>query len=61
MIATRDAQSLQDSLKANAPSPIHYNSPKPEAALEEDKIIERLPLKISADSISVIPADRIFE
>ena len=57
---TPEAEDMKRRLVNNEPSPMSYNSPKPEALLEEDAIIEVLPLGFSADSVEVVPAEEIF-
>jgi zinc protease len=57
---TPDGADLKRRLLANEPSPMSYNSPKPDSILAEDAIIEVLPLRFSADSIQVRPADSVF-
>jgi hypothetical protein len=60
-IVTQGAASFQEALVANTPSPIQYESPKPEPILEEDKQIMVFPLSIEKDKITIIPAEKIFE
>ncbi len=48
---------LRDDILSNKPSPIEYNTPKPDDILAEDKKIEQLPLTLKAD---LIPAGRAF-
>ncbi len=57
---TPDAADLKRRLVNDEPSPMSYNSPKPEELLAEDKVIEVLPLGFSADSIRVVPAESVF-
>lgn len=57
---TPDAADLRQRLLDNTPSPMTYNSPKPEALLAEDAVIEVLPLDFSADDIRVQPAEAVF-
>ncbi len=57
---TPDAADLKQRLVENQPSPMSYNSPKPDELLAEDKVIEVLPLGFRADSIEVVPADSVF-
>src|SRR5919205_3747066 len=40
VVVTKDAEALRDAIVQGAPSPIKYNSPKPQEILEEDKVIE---------------------
>ncbi|HEY4491177.1 MAG TPA: pitrilysin family protein, partial [Acidobacteriota bacterium] len=60
-IVTQDSQSFRKDLVANVPSPIKYETPKPEAILQEDKIIQDYPLNVSDSNVTIIPADQIFE
>lgn len=58
---TQDAEGFKQAIAANAPSPIRYDSPKPQQLLDEDKKIEAYPLKFKAENIAIIPADKAFE
>jgi zinc protease len=58
---TKDADGFRKSLVENSPSPITYDSPKPEAILEEDKMILKYPLAIEEKKVRIIPAEKIFE
>jgi zinc protease len=60
-VVTEDAEGFKKALIEDAPSPIKYDSPKPKEILEEDKLIMNFPLKIPAENIMIIPADKIFE
>jgi zinc protease len=55
----KDATQLRDALKSDAPSPVQYNSPKPQEVLDEDKIVERLPLRL--EDIKIVPVTTVFE
>jgi len=56
-----DAAGLAEAIAADAPSPMSYNSEKPEALLAEDALIETLPLGIGAQDIRIIDAGEVFE
>lgn len=60
VFVTPDGADLKRRLVGNEPSPMTYNSPKPEALLAEDAVIEALPLKFTADSVRVVPAESVF-
>jgi len=60
-IVTEDAEGLKKALVENTPSPIQYDSPKPENILEEDQSIMNYPLPIKEENVTIIPADKIFE
>jgi zinc protease len=57
---TPDAADLRRRLLGNEPSPMSYNSPKPDALLEEDAIIEVLPLGFTPETVEVRAADSVF-
>lgn len=59
-IITQDAAALADALAADAPSPITYTSPKPDAILEEDKAIATFPLSIKREHIRIVPVTELF-
>jgi zinc protease len=58
---SRDGEALRRQLASDEPSPMKYNSPKPAAILEEDKVVEKWPLNLTADSITVVRADKVFQ
>ncbi len=60
VFVTPDAEALKAALVADAPSPISYATPKPEALLAEDRQISAWPLKIPAENIKIIPVDELF-
>ena len=57
---TPDAAQLRQRLIEDTPSPMTYNSPKPEALLAEDAVIEVLPLDFAADAVRIQPAETVF-
>jgi zinc protease len=60
-IVTGTAEALRDTLVADAPSPISYDSPKPQTLLDEDTAIASFPLDIGTGSVKIVPVDAIFE
>lgn len=60
-IIAQDAEKLKDALVSNAESPMTYNSPKPEALLAEDKIVQKWPLALKPESVRIVPIDTVFE
>ncbi len=58
---SKNAEELKQQLASDDPSPMTYNSPKPEAVTELDKIVEKWPLKLEADQIQIVPAAQVFE
>jgi zinc protease len=61
VIVTKDAESLKRALVADAPSPITYPAPKPEAVLNEDVEIARFPLHIKPENVRIVPVQELFE
>jgi len=59
VLVTDDAESLKAAIEADEPSPITYESEKPEAILETDKSIRKLPVKPTA--FEIVPVDEMFE
>ena len=57
----KNAEELKAKLTSGAPSPISYNSEKPPDILEEDKAVEKFPLHLEADDVTVVPVDKVFE
>ncbi len=57
---TKDAAAFADALVADAPSPITYASPKPEAVLTADQAISTFPLKIRREDVTVVPVAELF-
>jgi zinc protease len=61
VIVTKDAEALRDAIVKGTPSPIKYNSPKPEDIMAEDKIIETYKVPVRPDQIVVVPVERVFQ
>jgi len=60
-MVTAHAQDIKDALVSDAPTPIDYGQiEKPAAILEEDKEIERYPLRIRAAAVKIVPVDNMF-
>jgi zinc protease len=57
---SRDAEDLRSRLVADQASPMTYDADLPAEVLEEDKLIDNLPLGFSADKVSVVSADEVF-
>ena len=52
VFVTGDAKDLKKRLVSNQPSPLQYNSPKPELA-EEDAVIQKLKINFTADGVEI--------
>ncbi len=61
VIVTKNAQVFRDAVVTNQPSPIAYNSPKPAALMEEDKVIQAYRMNVRAEDVVVVPVGRVFE
>jgi zinc protease len=60
VFVAKDAAGLAAALAASTPSPIEYNTPKPELA-EEDAVIASWPLGLGPETVRVVPATSLFE
>ena len=60
VFVTRDAADLRQRLVEDAPSPIEYESEKPDELLQEDREIATLPLNFEADMVRILPASEAF-
>ena len=58
---SKDGEALKKSLASDDPSPMTYNSPKPEAITEVDKVIEKWPLNLRESDIKVVPVSDVFQ
>lgn len=57
----KDTDAIAAALTSGDATPIHYNSPKPQAVLDEDKTVERWPLGLRKEDVTVVPVDNVFE
>jgi zinc protease len=57
---TQDADTLQDALVSDAFSPIKYDGQKPQALLDEDRIVGALKLGIPAGHVTITPVTEVF-
>lgn len=60
-VVSRDGEALKRQLASEDPSPMTYNSPKPAAIAEEDKIVEKWPLHLRSGDITVTPVGEVFQ
>jgi zinc protease len=58
---TGDAANLRAVLASDAPTPITYPTPKPDAILAEDRTIAAWPLALRAERIAIVPVAQAFE
>ena len=57
----KDTDAIRTALTSDAATPVQYNSPKPQDVLDEDKIVERWPLGLRKEDVTVVPVDTVFE
>jgi zinc protease len=61
VFVARDAGELERRLVEDAPSPVTYDSEKPDALLEEDKAIQAFPLGFESGAVRIVPAKDVFQ
>lgn len=61
VLVTKDAAALRDALLKNEASPMTYNSPKPPEILAEDKVIEKFPIPVKAEAVTIRPVAEVFQ
>ena len=57
----KDGEALKNELTGDEASPMTYNAPKPAEITEEDKIVEKFPLHLRPEDVSVVPVGQVFE
>ena len=60
-IVGQDSQSLRNRLVGEEPSPITYNSPKPQELLDEDKVVASWRIGVKEDQVTIVPVEKVFE
>ncbi|HKP73109.1 MAG TPA: pitrilysin family protein [Pyrinomonadaceae bacterium] len=61
VVITKDAEALRDAIISNKPSPITYNSPKPQPIMDEDKIIQTYPIDVRPEQVRITPVEQVFQ
>jgi zinc protease len=57
----KDASGIKAALASGAATPIHYNSPKPQDVMDEDKTVEAWPLGVKPEDVTIVPVSTVFE
>jgi zinc protease len=57
----KDTDAVAAALTGTDATPIQYNSTKPQDVLDEDKIVERWPLHLRKEDVTVVPVGEVFE
>jgi zinc protease len=60
-VITDGGEEFRKKLLADEPSPMKYNSPKPEDLLKEDKTVESRKLGLKAANVRVVEVATVFE
>jgi zinc protease len=60
VMVAKDGEALKEAIVSGKPSPITYNSPKPDAIIAEDKIIEKYPIPTKAEWVNITPVTAVF-
>ena len=58
---TKDGEAFKKSLASDDPSPMTYNSPKPQEITDEDKLVVKWPLGLKLEDIKVRPVAEVFQ
>jgi zinc protease len=61
VVVTPNAEALAERLADDSPSPIAYNSPKPDEIMVEDEVIQQYPLGIDREDIRILSVEEVFE
>ncbi|OLE53652.1 MAG: hypothetical protein AUG51_12390 [Acidobacteria bacterium 13_1_20CM_3_53_8] len=61
VLITRDGETLRNAIVNNTSSPITYNAPKPQAILDEDKIIQDYRINVRPENVKVVAVDQVFQ
>lgn len=60
VFVSKDAEGLKTRLASEASSPLSYDAEQPESVLNEDRVIESLPLLLDADAIEIVDSADVF-
>jgi zinc protease len=58
---SKNAEELKKLLASNDPSPMTYNSAKPEDVTKNDQLIEKWPLNLKEENIKIVQASEMFQ
>jgi zinc protease len=57
----KDTDAIQAALLGDTATPPTYNAAKTQDIVDEDKIVERFPLNLRAEDVTVVPVETVFE
>ena len=61
VFVAKDAEDLRQRLVSDQASPMTYDADLPQDVLDEDKLIDSIPLGFSADKVRIVPVDEVFD
>jgi hypothetical protein len=61
VFVAKDAEDLQQRLVSDQASPMTYDADQPQEVLDEDKLIDSIPLGFSADKVRIVPGEEVFD
>jgi zinc protease len=61
VIVAQGCEEWKKRLLTGEPSPMKYNSPKPDEILEEDKIVEKWKIDLKPENVRIVPVEQVFE
>lgn len=61
VIVTKNGTAFRDAVVNNTPSPITYNSPKPQEIMDEDKVIQNYKVNLKSENVKIVPVEQVFE
>ena len=60
VFVAKDAEDLRQRLVSDQASPMTYDADVPQDVLDEDKLIDSIPLGFSAETVRIVPGDEVF-
>src|SRR5262249_32146783 len=61
VLVSKNADPIRDAILKNTPSPITYNSPKPNEIIEEDRVIQAYRINVKPEDITIVPVAQAFQ
>jgi zinc protease len=60
VVVTEDAEGFRDRILSGEATPITYRAEPPQEILDEDKVIEKLPIDLKKEHVKIVPVDQVF-
>ncbi|MHC4078390.1 MAG: M16 family metallopeptidase, partial [Planctomycetota bacterium] len=61
VVVTEDAEGFRDQILSGEATPIIYRDEPAQEILDEDKVIERLPIDLKKEHVKIVPVDQVFQ